>query len=116
MYKNKKVGTIGIIITIIILIVLVILTNTDISKFSAVENIFNKLVMPLQNGLTHLKNKNSGNKAFFEDINYLKSENDKLLQENEELKEKLKELEIIKAENSTLRAYNNMSQQYTEYK
>lgn len=115
MYKNKKVGIIGVIITIVILIILVILTNTDISKFSIAENIFSKLVMPLQNGLTHLKNKVSGNKLFFEDINNLKAENESLLEENKKLKEAVKELEIIKAENATLRAYNNMSQQYTEY-
>ena len=33
MYKNKKTGIIGIIITIIILVLVVILSNTDIQKF-----------------------------------------------------------------------------------
>ena len=116
MYKNKKVGIIGIIITIIVLIILVILTNADISKFQKTENIFNKLVMPIQNGLIHLKNKLSKNDAFFEDINSLKEQNSKLLEENSKLKEQIKELGIIKAENATLRAYNNMSEQYTEYR
>ena len=115
MHRNKKVGIIGIIITIVILIILVILTNTDINKFSAAENIFGKLVMPLQNGLTHLKNKVSKNNSFFEDIDILKEKNKKLIEENESLKEEVKELGIIKAENATLRAYNNMSQQYKEY-
>ena len=109
MYKNKKIGIIGIIITIIVLIILVILTNTDISNFSSEESFFGKLVMPMQNGLTYLKNKIAKNNSFFEDINKLKEENSKL-------KEELKSLEIIKAENATLRSYNNMSQQYTEYK
>ena len=77
MYKNKKVGIIGIIITVVILILLVVLTSVDINKFSGAENIFNKLVMPLQNGLTYLKNKVSGNNTFFEDINNLKEENEK---------------------------------------
>lgn len=116
MYKNKKVGIVGIIITIIVLIILVILTNADISKFQKTENIFNKLVMPIQNGLIHLKNKISKNDAFFEDINNLKEQNSKLLEENTKLKEQVKELGIIKAENATLRAYNNMSEQYTEYR
>ena len=116
MYKNKKVGIIGIIITIIVLIILVILTNADISKFQKTENIFNKLVMPIQNGLIHLKNKLSKNDAFFEDINSLKEQNSKLLEENSKLKEQIKELGIIKAENATLREYNNMSEQYTEYR
>ena len=99
MYKNKKVGIIGIIITIIILIILVVLTNLDMNKFSKTEGFLNKLVMPIQNGLVHLKNKIAGNDAFFEDINNLKSENEQLLAKNAELEEKLRELEIIKAEN-----------------
>ncbi len=116
MYKNKKVGIIGIIITVIVLIILVILTNTEISKFSASEGFFGKLVMPIQNRLTYLKNKVANNKSFFEDVNSLKEKNKKLEEENNKLKEELKSLEIIKAENATLRSYNNMSQQYTEYK
>ena len=116
MYKNKKVGTIGIIITTLILIALVLLTNVDIKNFSGAESFFNKLIMPIQNGLTYLKNKISGNDAFFYDIDNLKEENKKLIEENNKLEEKLKELEIIKAENATLRSYNNMSSQYTEYK
>ena len=116
MYKNKKIGIIGIIITILILIILVLLTNVDINRFSGAENVFNKLVIPVQNGLVYLKNKISGNNAFFEDINNLKSENERLIDENKKLEESLRELEIIKAENATLRSYNNMSEKYTEYK
>ena len=115
MYNNKKVGIIGIIITTIILILLVLLTNVNINKFSNTENIFSKIVMPVQNGLTYLKNKISGNSAFFEDINSLKQENEELIIQNKKLEESLRELEIIKAENATLRAYNNMSEKYTEY-
>lgn len=116
MYKNKKVGTIGIVITTLILIALVLLTNVDIKKFSGAEGFFNKLIMPIQNGLTYLKNKISNNDEFFQDINNLKEENKKLIEENNKLEEELKQLEIIKAENATLRSYNNMSSQYTEYK
>lgn len=116
MYKNKKVSIIGIIITVIILILLVLLTNVNINKFSKTEGFFSKIVMPIQNGLTYLKNKISGNDVFFDDINNLKAENEKLKTENEKLEEKLRELEIIKAENATLRSYNNMSNQYLEYK
>ena len=116
MYKNKKVGIIGIIITALVLIVLVVLTSVDINKFSGTESVFSKLVMPVQNGLTYLKNKIHGNNTFFEDINNLKEENEKLLAKNRELEEQLRELEIIKAENATLRAYNNMSEKYKEYK
>lgn len=115
MYRNKKVGIIGIIITVLILILLVLTTTVNISKFSNVEGFFNKLVIPIQNGLTYLKNKVSKNNTFFEDINNLKSENEKLIEENNKLQEELRELEIIKAENVTLRSYNNMKQEYSEY-
>ena len=115
MYKSKKTGIVGIIITIIILIILVILTNVDIDNFSYTENILNKLVMPIQNGLTVLKHKIAGNNIFFEDINNLKTENEKLKEENKKLEASLRELEIIKAENATLREYNNITSKYKEY-
>jgi len=115
MRRSSKTGKIGVIITIIILTALVIITNIDTSKFSLVEGMTSKLVMPIQNGLTYVKCKISGNDTFFYDINSLKDENKKLKQENQELSEKLSELEIIKAENEVLREYANLSDQYTAY-
>ena len=50
MYRNKKTGIIGVIITVIILIAIVVLSNTDLNKVSFVENIFSSIVMPIQNG------------------------------------------------------------------
>ena len=58
MYKKKKTGLIGIIITIIVLILLVVLSNMDTQKLSSAENVFSYLVMPIQNGLTYLKKNN----------------------------------------------------------
>ena len=69
MYKSKKNGILGIVITIIILILLVLLTNTENSNLSYIENIANKLVNPIQNGLTYIKNKAYGNSSFFTNIN-----------------------------------------------
>lgn len=116
MYRNKKVGIIGIIITVIILTMLVLLTNVDMKKLSGAEGFLNKMVMPIQNGLIYLKNKLAGNDSFFQDINNLKAENEQLLARNSELEEQLRELEIIKAENATLRSYNNMAEKYSDYK
>lgn len=115
MQKNKHTGTIGIIITIIILTVLVIITNLDISKFSFIEGITQKLVMPVQNGLTYLKNKISKNNSFFENIDELKKENSELKKQLEELNKTASELGIIKAENKTLREYANLTDKYTKY-
>ena len=116
MYKNRKTGIIGIIITIIVLIILVLLTNVQTGSINGIENAFSKIVMPIQNGLTYLKNKIAGNNAFFQDINNIKIENEALKEKNRQLEEALRELEIIKAENITLREYNNMSGKYSEYR
>ena len=109
MYKNKKTGIVGIIITIIVLIIIVILSNTDIKKVSFVENIFSSIVMPIQNGLTYLKNKIEGNDSFFTDVKNLQAENDELKKKNSELEQSLRELEIIKSENETLKEYVNLN-------
>lgn len=115
MYKNKKSGLIGIIITIIILILIVIFSNGD-KDSNFVQNAANNLIMPIQNGLTYLKNKLSGNGAFFTDIDYLKEENKKLTEKNNELEQSLRELENIKTENQTLKEYMNLAEKYKEYK
>lgn len=115
MYKNKKSGLLGIIITIIVLILIVIFSNRE-SNTSFFENIANKLVMPIQNGLTYLKNKVSGNSTFFTDINNLKAENQELQEKNSKLEQSLRELENIKTENETLKEYLGLTEKYGEYK
>lgn len=114
MYKNKKAGIIGIVITIIILILIVIFSNGE-KNASLFENIASNLVMPIQNGLTYLKNKISGNDTFFADIDNLQSENEEFQKRNSELEQSLRELESIKAENETLKEYLNLTEKYGEY-
>ena len=115
MYKNKKSGIIGIVITVIILILIVIFSNGD-QNSNFLQNAANNLIMPIQNGLTFLKNKLSGNNAFFSDLDYLKDENKKLKEKNNELEQSLRELENIKTENQTLKEYMNLAEKYKEYK
>ena len=114
MYKNKKAEIAGIVITIVILILIVIFSNAD-SETSFLENAASKLVMPVQNGLTYLKNKISGNSTFFTDINNLKQENEELSKRNSELEQSLRELESIKSENETLKEYLGLTEKYGEY-
>ena len=95
MYRNKKSGLLGSVITIIILILIVIFSNRE-ANTSFFENIANKLVMPVQNGLTYLKNKVSGNSTFFSDISNLKTENQELKNKNSQLEQSLRELENIR--------------------
>ena len=114
MYKNKKAEIAGIVITIVILILIVIFSNTD-SEISFLDNAASKLVMPVQNGLTYLKNKISGNSTFFTDINNLKQENEELSKRNSGLEQSLRELESIKSENETLKEYLGLTEKYGEY-
>ena len=78
MERDKKGGIIGIIVTIIILILLVVFTNNNSESVSIIENVANIVVVPVENGLTYLKNKLNGNDSFFENINQLKAENEEL--------------------------------------
>ncbi len=113
--KSKKGEIIGIVITIFILILLVVLTNTENSNLSYFENIANKLVMPIQNGMTYIKNKINKNNSFFENIAQMQEENKKLKKENSELEESLRALETIKSENETLKQYLNLTEKYSDY-
>ena len=115
MYKNKRAEIAGIVITILILILIVVFSNSD-SEISFFENAASKLVMPVQNGLTYLKNKVSGNSTFFTDISNLKSENEELTKKNSELEQSLRELENIKSENETQKEYLGLTEKYGEYK
>ena len=115
MGKDKKGGIVGVIITIIILIILVVLTNTNSGNISVIENIANSIVMPIENGLTYLKNKLNNNDKFFENVNELKTENESLKQKNSELEQQLREYEIIKNENEQLKQELNLAEKYEQY-
>lgn len=115
MYNNKNTGIMGMIIVLVMLILLVIISNIKIDKLSYVENAVSAIVMPVQNGLTYLKNKLTGNNSFFDDVKKLKEENKNLEEKNSQLEIALRELEIVKAENSTLKEYVNLKEKYTEY-
>lgn len=115
MYKNKKTGIIGIIITIVILVITVIISNIEIEDFSHIGKVLGSVVMPIQNGIVYIKNKISGNNTFFLDMESLKEENQALKEQNSELEKSLRELEIIRAENETLTEYVNLKDKYGEY-
>ena len=114
--SKKKTGIVGIIVTVVLLIILVFISNLELNKFSYIENVFSKLVMPIQSGITYLKQKLTGNDNYFATMDYLKQENEELKQKNEELEEAIRGLEIIQAENSTLKEYLNLTEQYKSYK
>lgn len=98
-----------------ILTILVITTNGNINKFSSIENVFNKIVAPLQNGLINLKNKMAGNNSFFENMDSLKKENEQLKKQNEELQIKIDELQLVKSENEILRKYASLVEKNSGY-
>ena len=115
MYKNKKVGVIGIIITIIILVIIVSASNMNNGKVSFLENCLNGIVMPIQTGFTYLKNKINKNDVYFKNMETLQNENEELKNKNSDLEKSLRELEIIKAENATLKEYMNLKEKYVDY-
>lgn len=115
MYKNKRSGIIGIIITILILLLIVVVSNNE-NNSSFFENAINKLIMPIQSSLTYLKNKVSNNSTFFTDIDELKIENEHLKNKNSQLEQSLRELEVIKSQNEMLKEYLGLTEKYGEYK
>ena len=115
MQRNKKGEIAGIVVTVIILVLLIVLTNIENSNLSYIENIANKLVNPIQNGLTYAKNKIHKNESFFTDINELKKQNEELQETKNQLEEKLREFETVKAENQTLKEYMKLTEKYGDY-
>ena len=115
MERDKKGGIIGIIVTVIILTLLVVFTNNNSESASIIENIANIVVVPVENGLTYLKNKISNNDSFFENIDELKVENEELRKKNSELEQNLREYEIVKNENEQLKQQLNLAEKYGEY-
>ena len=115
MERDRTSGIIGIVITILILIILVILSNTNSDNLSVMENLASKVVMPVENGLTYLKNKINNNDRFFANVNELKNENDSLKQKNSELEQQLREYEIMKNENEQLKQELNLAEKYGQY-
>ena len=95
---------------------IVIFSTNDKGNLSCFETVANNLVMPIQNGMTYIKNKISGNSTFFQDISNLKAENEQLKEENSSLEKQLRELENIKSENETLKEYLDLTEKYGEYK
>lgn len=114
MRKNST-NTIGVALTIIILVILITFTNDSTKEITFVEKFSNIIVMPIQNGITFLKNKFLNNTTFFDNLEVLKSQNDELLAKNSELETQLRELEIIKSENKILKEAMALTEKYPEY-
>ena len=112
MNKKNKIGIIGVIITIIILISLIIFSNVKDGKFYIIQNALSKIIVPIQNGLTLLKNKIENNSDFFVELDEIKNENQRLKEENEELKEKIN---VLEAENNNYKNYLNLAEEYNDY-
>ena len=115
MYKNKRSGAIGTVIAVILLILLVILTNLNRDNLSYAESFVTSIIMPVQNAFTMLGHKVKGDTEFFTNLDTLKKENEELKSKNQELETQVRELEVLKAENSKLQEYANLSEKYQEY-
>lgn len=114
MYKKKR-GAVFTVIAIIALILLVILTNVNRDNLSYAEGFATSIIMPIQNALSMVKHKFSGDTQFFTNLDTLKKENAELKDENEELEKQVRELEVLRAENSKLQEYANLTEKYQDY-
>ena len=115
MYKKNRTGVIGTIITIVVLICLVAITNINNEKFFHIGNVIAKVIIPIENGLTYLKNKIEGNDTFFVEVKNIKAENEALKQKNTELQQKNMAMEVLKAENNNLKEYLKLAENYNQY-
>lgn len=115
MYKTKHASVVATVITIGVLVMLVLLTNVDIKHVSYFQSISTVIIKPVQNGFTYVKNKITGNDAFFTDLETLRKENKELKEQNGKLEEQLRELEIIKAQNASLQEYAVLKEKYSAY-
>ena len=104
MNRNKQTEILGGILTVIILILLIFLSNIELNKVSYLENVASSIVNPIQRIMMDIKNKIQGNSAYFSNMDSIS-----------ELETELRELEIIKAENTTLQGYMNLTEKYSEY-
>ena len=112
---KKKRGAVFTVIAVIILILLVILTNVNRDNLSYAEGFANSIIMPIQNAFAMVRHKFQGDSQFFTNLDTLKKENEELKNRNEELETQVRELEILKAENSKLQEYANLTEKYQEY-
>ena len=114
MYKKKR-GAVFTVIAIIALILLVILTNVNRDNLSYAEGFATSIIMPIQNAFSMVKHKFSGDTQFFTNLDTLKKENAELKDKNEELEKQVRELEVLRAENSKLQEYANLTEKYQDY-
>ena len=114
MHKNKR-SAIVTIIAVIALILLVILTNINRDNLSYAEGFASSVIMPIQNAFSMVKHKISVDSNFFTNLDTLKKENEELKNRNKELETQVRELEVLKAENSKLQEYANLTEKYQEY-
>lgn len=115
MNRNKQTEILGVIITVIILIFLIFLSNVETNKLSFLESAASSIINPIQRVITDLKNKIQGNQTYFSNMESIIAENEELKEKNSELETELREMELIKAENSTLQQYINLSEKYSMY-
>lgn len=115
MNRNKQTEILGGIVTVIVLILLIFLSNVEVNKLSYLESVASSIVNPIQRIFVDLRNKIQGNSAYFSNMETIMQENEELKQKNSELETQLRELEMIKAENTTLQEYMNLSEKYASY-
>ena len=115
MNRNKQTEILGCIATVIILLLLIFLSNVEVNKFSYLESAVSSIINPIQRVFIDARNKIQGNSSYFSNMESILQENEDLKIKNSELETKLRELELIKAENTKLQEYMNLTDKYASY-
>lgn len=115
MYKEKKSGKIGIIITIVILICLVIFTNLENNIIDKIVSPFTKGTRAIQCAYTSIVNKMTKDEEYFSSLESVKDQYEELKKENEKLKDESQKMIAIQAENKTLKEQLGVAENYLNY-
>ncbi len=112
---SKKTKTIMKIILIMCIFLSIALTGGERRSVSFGESLLSKILYIPQGLVIHVSHLVTSDEVFFENIDELKTENEKLKQKIKELNEELIDYEIVKEENKTLKIERDTANTYETY-
>lgn len=103
------------VVVVILLLALAAVSYSEVSGVNIISNIVSVPAAPLQRAYAYITEKVGDFFGYFEDVNLLKMENEKLNQRIIELEQQLLDIERLTKENEELRTALNFKDQYEEY-
>lgn len=103
------------VVIVILLLTLAAVSYSEISGVNIIGNIVSVPAAPLQRAFTFVTGKIGDFFGYFEDINALRSQNEKLSQRISELEQQILDIDQLTKENKELKDALNFKDQYDEY-